>query len=48
LGNYAFISAISALAEKSQYIVDLFETNKLREMKDAGVYLVKFMIDGDL
>jgi hypothetical protein len=29
LGNYAFVSAVSALAERSEYIAELFETAKL-------------------
>ena len=44
MGNFAFISAIQALAQHPEYIQRLFEyideTNK-------GVFSVKFMIDGD-
>ena len=44
LGNYAFISAISALAQHRKYIDDMFVT-KVNNLK--GVYAMQYYMDGE-
>ena len=47
LGNYAFVSALSALAQHQQYIDNLFNTKYTKEEHGKGVFSLKFVIDGD-